>query len=83
MGLVTGKESPKGETAKEKPETVVAEMTYSNSIWTNSKGEFGQSVKVSGSPMEGETKEAAARRVNKFAIAKLRELEVMMTKEKP
>jgi hypothetical protein len=58
--------------------TVTGKEAYLSSVWEGRDGKGGWACKVWVEPMEGETIEQAAQRANKFAVAKLRELETAM-----
>ena len=58
--------------------TVVGKEAYLVSLWEGKDGKGGWACKVWVEPMEVETIEQAAKRANRFAVAKLRELETAM-----
>ena len=57
----------------------VGSEAYQCSVWEGRDGKGGWACKVWVEPLEGETIEQAARRANKFGVAKLRELESLMS----
>lgn len=85
MGLrtkPTPKEEGQNDTVNDQPhgdvKVAIGSEAYQLSTWGDSSGKQGWGVKVWVEPINGETIEQAARRANKFGVAKLRELETLM-----
>jgi len=79
----TPKEEGQNEAASDQPhgdvKTAIGSEAYQMSVWEGRDGKGGWACKVWVEPINGETIEQAARRANKFGVAKLRELETLMS----
>lgn len=88
-GPSSAKPDPKVESfAKDRAEerlveagTIGAGQSYMISVWSDGGGKVGCGVKCFGEPRNGEDLEQVAKRLNHFAVLKLREVETALSKE--
>lgn len=64
------------------PNEVEASLSYEVSIFSWSDGKHGATVKTRGTQLPGESPDQMADRINRFGVAKLREVETHMDEVK-